>query len=195
MEFPRKESWTGLPFLLQGIFLTQGSNLHLLCLLYWQANSLPLCLLNVCHLQNQFESFKSRKEKEKEGCILTYPSLRLNSYPKCPVFPGGKTSVGKSCLVYSFCDSAELSLMEEASDYVVHQKDRISLETWPASVAEVSLTGHPIEGLEDPAPQGWEPRELAHPSHWRRHRQVQEACRAPQQDQGTKHTEKGHISC
>lgn len=42
--------------------------------------------------------------------------------------------------------------MEEASDYVVHQKDRISLETWPASAAKVSLTGHSIEGLEDPAP-------------------------------------------
>ena len=26
---------------LQGIFLTQGSNLHLLCLLHWQAGSLP----------------------------------------------------------------------------------------------------------------------------------------------------------
>ena len=85
--------------------------------------------------------------------------------------------------------------MEEASDYVVHQKDRISLETRPASAAKVSLTGHSIEGLEDPAPWGWEPRELAHPSHCGRHRQVQEACRVPQQDQGTKHTEKGHISC
>ena len=29
-------------FLLQGIFLTQGLNLHLLCLLHWQADSLPL---------------------------------------------------------------------------------------------------------------------------------------------------------
>ena len=28
--------------LLQGIFSTQGSNLHLLCLLHWQAFSLPL---------------------------------------------------------------------------------------------------------------------------------------------------------
>ena len=28
--------------LLQGIFLTQGSKLHLLCLLHWQACSLPL---------------------------------------------------------------------------------------------------------------------------------------------------------
>ena len=37
--FPRQEYWSGLPFLLQGIFLTQGSNLHLL---HWQADSLPL---------------------------------------------------------------------------------------------------------------------------------------------------------
>ena len=31
----------GLPFLFPGD-LTQGSNLHLLCLLHWQAGSLPL---------------------------------------------------------------------------------------------------------------------------------------------------------
>ena len=29
----------------RGIFPTQGLNLHLLCLLHWQANSLPLCHL------------------------------------------------------------------------------------------------------------------------------------------------------
>ena len=33
----------GCYFLLQGIFLTQGLNLHLLHLLHWQADSLPLC--------------------------------------------------------------------------------------------------------------------------------------------------------
>ena len=30
LGFPRQEYWSGLPFLLQGIFLTQGSNLRLL---------------------------------------------------------------------------------------------------------------------------------------------------------------------
>ena len=39
MGFPRQEYWSGLPFLLQGIFLIQGLNLHFL---HWQANSLPL---------------------------------------------------------------------------------------------------------------------------------------------------------
>ena len=32
----------GCQTLLQGIFRTQGSNLHLLCLLHWQVGSLPL---------------------------------------------------------------------------------------------------------------------------------------------------------
>ena len=39
MGFSRQEYWSAL---LQGVFLTQGSNLHLLCLLHWQADSLPL---------------------------------------------------------------------------------------------------------------------------------------------------------
>ena len=38
-EFPRKNTGVGCHFLLQGIFLTQGSNP---CLLHWQMDSLPL---------------------------------------------------------------------------------------------------------------------------------------------------------
>ena len=34
-EFSRQEYWSGLPFPLQGIFPTQGSNSHLLHLLHW----------------------------------------------------------------------------------------------------------------------------------------------------------------
>ena len=40
-DFPVKNTGTGCHFLLQGIFLTQGSNPCLLCLLNWQADSLP----------------------------------------------------------------------------------------------------------------------------------------------------------
>ena len=40
-DFPGKNTGVGCSFLLQGIFLTQGSNPHLLCLLHWQADSLP----------------------------------------------------------------------------------------------------------------------------------------------------------
>ena len=45
MKFSRQEYWIGLPFPPSGIFLTQGSNTSLLCLLHWQAGSLPLCRL------------------------------------------------------------------------------------------------------------------------------------------------------
>ena len=41
LEFSRQEYWRSLHFLLQGIFLTLGSNPHLLWLLHWQADSLP----------------------------------------------------------------------------------------------------------------------------------------------------------
>ena len=41
MGFSRQEYWSGCHFLLQ-IFPTQGSNPHLLELLHWQMNSLPL---------------------------------------------------------------------------------------------------------------------------------------------------------
>ena len=39
---PGKNTGVGCYFLLQGIFLTQGSNPQLLCLLHWQVDSLPL---------------------------------------------------------------------------------------------------------------------------------------------------------
>ena len=42
VEFSRQEYWSGIHFLLQGIFPIQGSNLHLLYHLHWQADSLPL---------------------------------------------------------------------------------------------------------------------------------------------------------
>ena len=40
MEFCRQEYWSGLPLPTPGIFLTWGSNLRLLSLLHWQADSL-----------------------------------------------------------------------------------------------------------------------------------------------------------
>ena len=41
-NFSGKDTGMGCYFLLQGIFPTQGSKRHLLCLLHWQADSLPL---------------------------------------------------------------------------------------------------------------------------------------------------------
>ena len=41
-DSPSKNTGVRCPALPRGIFLTHGSNLHLLCLLHWQADSLPL---------------------------------------------------------------------------------------------------------------------------------------------------------
>ena len=41
-DFPSKKTGVRCHFLLQGIFLTQGSNLSLLRFLHWQADSLLL---------------------------------------------------------------------------------------------------------------------------------------------------------
>ena len=42
LDSPGKNTGVGCHALLQGIFLTQGLNLHLWCFLYWEAGSLPL---------------------------------------------------------------------------------------------------------------------------------------------------------
>ena len=41
-DYPGKSTRVGCHFLLQSIFVTQGLNPCLLCLLYWQVGSLPL---------------------------------------------------------------------------------------------------------------------------------------------------------
>ena len=41
-DSPEKNTGVGCHSLIQGIFSTQGSNPHLLCVLHWQAGSLPL---------------------------------------------------------------------------------------------------------------------------------------------------------
>ena len=44
-DFPGKNTGVGCYGLLQGIFLTQDLNPHLLCLQHWQADPLPLAPL------------------------------------------------------------------------------------------------------------------------------------------------------
>ena len=52
MRFPRQGYWSGLPFLLQGTFPTQGSNPSLLSLLHRQEDTLPLSHLGSPYCQN-----------------------------------------------------------------------------------------------------------------------------------------------
>ena len=59
-DFPGKNIGVGCHFLLQGIFPTQGSNLRLLCLLHWQACSLPLSHLGLQNISANYILSKGR---------------------------------------------------------------------------------------------------------------------------------------
>ena len=63
-NFPGKYTGVGCLFLLQGIFLTQGLNPHLLHLLYWQVSSLPLC--HSCLVTSKREQVGRIHDSEEE---------------------------------------------------------------------------------------------------------------------------------
>ena len=89
MEFSRQEYWSGLQFLLQGIFPTQGSNLGSPAL---QADSLPseppgrilICTLPTLKGRENHESwcFQTQLLHWKAGVFL-YP-VDLSSLLNCP---------------------------------------------------------------------------------------------------------------
>ena len=83
-NFPGKNTGVGCHFLLQGIFPTQGSSPHLLSLLHWQEDSLPLH-----HLGNLNPNWPKNKTKHTD-------SHNRNNYK-------GKND---SCMVRLRCSSA-----------------------------------------------------------------------------------------
>ena len=97
--FPGKNTGVGCHFLLQGIFLTQGLNMHLLCLLHWQADSLPeppgkpiifhttviylhgkkcLLIINQSYLETVILTEIKRQKEKKKTLILGF--IRHGSY-------------------------------------------------------------------------------------------------------------------
>ena len=108
----------GCHFLLQGIVQIQGLNSHVLCLLHWQAGSLPLAPLGKTRryqnkdtqfLPSSVPSLQGDEEKEgwmdcpDQGCwapvpVWTLPAMRLGetlwpqaSVSLCLSFPVGQT--------------------------------------------------------------------------------------------------------
>ena len=76
MGFPGKNTGVGCHFLLQGIFPTQESNLHLPWLLHWQADSLSLRYLgnpgalHILHFGEKKNVKRSRATFEPGGALL-----------------------------------------------------------------------------------------------------------------------------
>ena len=85
MGFSRQEYWSGLTFATPGIFLIQGSNLHLLGLLNWQVSSLPLAPPRKPNILNI-------SQKEKDLCsldlIFKFSKAVLPPPPNYPVLSG-----------------------------------------------------------------------------------------------------------
>ena len=93
-EFPGKNTGVGCHFLLQGNFLTQGSNPHLLHLLHWQVESLPLNHFYVYHL------YKLKQEFKKHVLVLNNTSLyvdKIHTYFMKKPTMFSKTTTTKSC--------------------------------------------------------------------------------------------------
>ena len=96
--FPKQEYWSG--FLPQGIFLTQESNLRLLCLLHWQAGSLPLAppgkpIWHIDLMKWSINIAKKTKKKAYHFCI----NLKLG-YPITSIRWWGRTDLNQACQVF-----------------------------------------------------------------------------------------------
>ena len=100
MKFSRQEYWSELPFLLQGIFPTQGFSLCFLHLPHWQADSLPLCHLGYpTYLQVELlhhRGFPGGSDGEESACNVG----DLASIPGLGRSPGGEhgNTLQYSCL-------------------------------------------------------------------------------------------------
>ena len=66
MGFSRQAYWNGLPYPPPGDLPTQGLNPSLLCLLHWQAGSLPLAPPGKPILLHRDKEMVDRKGKEKQ---------------------------------------------------------------------------------------------------------------------------------
>ena len=93
-DSPGKDTGVGCHFLLQGIFLTQGSNLRLLCLLHWQGGSLPLASPRNPYTEPQ----KTKSNPEKKEQIWRFHTLWfqiiLQDFPGGPVVRNSPASTG-----------------------------------------------------------------------------------------------------
>ena len=89
MRFFRQEYRKGLPFPPPGIFPTQRSNPHLLCLMHWQVDSLPLVPpgLYVTNRQKIGKSVSAAATAKSLQSCLTLCDPRDGSPPGSPV-PG-----------------------------------------------------------------------------------------------------------
>ena len=81
-----KNSLRGCHFLLQGIFSTQGSNPDLLCLMHWQADSLPLFHLG-SPISPQAINQKAECQHHMRTNFATNYHTSIHSWKSLVIFP------------------------------------------------------------------------------------------------------------
>ena len=107
MGFPKKNTGVSSHSLLQGIFPTQGSNLHLVCLLHWQADSLPL-------VPPGKPQKKHTAQQLQKNCIYIFFPFISPKYLKftiCLMLPLGN-------LLVFFLKKADMKASETASNQI-----------------------------------------------------------------------------
>ena len=103
--FPRQGPGMGCHFLLQGIFPTQGPNPHILCLLHWQVNALPLS--HLVDLIIRFLHFSSVTQSCWTLCDPInsrppFPAARVYPNP-CPLIQWCHPTISSSVIPFSSC--------------------------------------------------------------------------------------------
>ena len=108
-NFPGKDTGVSCHFLLQGIFLTLGSNLHLVCLLHWQVDrrftAVPPGKSNIEYYQGlNTQKINSNIRSDQISRSVVSNSLRPHGLQPTRLlspcdFPGKSTGVGCHCLL------------------------------------------------------------------------------------------------
>ena len=107
--FPRQGPGMGCHFLLQGIFPTQGPNPHILCLLRWQVNALPLShlvnlIIRFIHFSSVIQSCRTLCDPMNSSTPGLPVHLQLRVYPNpCPLSQWCHPTISSSVIPYSSC--------------------------------------------------------------------------------------------
>ena len=129
MGFPRQEYCSGS--LLQGIFLTQGSNLHLL---HWRADFLPLSYLGspVCN-NTSYLSHPTMCQRRLD----TYVPITHTTLSMLCAKPGTVNSGTVSCASYLFYLPGGLSVPQPEIDLLPPPLGAWSLNHWTTRKGEI----------------------------------------------------------
>ena len=97
-DSPGKNTGVGCHALFQGIFLTQGSNSHLPCLLHWQVGSLPLVTPGKPPAHSK-HSINSSPGVYPSFHPSIHPSIHLSFHPS--IYPSTHPSIHPSIIPFT----------------------------------------------------------------------------------------------